>query len=245
MTSDLAIIIPHFNDVDRLTRCLAALEPQDRTGVEVVVADNASTQDLEGVKTRFDWVQFVVQPEAGAGPARNAGVAASTAPWLAFLDADCVPGPDWVSRALHNTLGRPEIVTGGRVEVFDETPPPRSGAEAFETVFAFDQEGYIRDRGFSVTANLVASRAMFDRTGPFLVGVSEDRDWCLRATAKGAHLFYAPDLRVGHPTRTDWPSLERKWQRMNYETFGFYLRNARFVLAARGKWGLRAFLMPL
>ncbi len=43
---------------------------------------------------------------------------------------------------------RPGTLTGGRVYIFDETPPPRSGAEAFERVFAFRQRDYIERKGF-------------------------------------------------------------------------------------------------
>lgn len=105
-------------------------------------------------------------------------------------------------------------LVGGRVSVFDETPPPRTGAQAFEVAFAFDNRAYIAAKGFSVTANLVTRRDVFLATGPFVHGVSEDLDWCRRATAKGFRLAYDDDLRVGHPSRNDWPALRRKWQRV-------------------------------
>ena len=87
--------------------------------------------------------------------------------------------------------------------MFDETPAPRSGAEAFEAVFAFDWRGYIANKGFTVTANMVTCRAVFADVGPFINGVSEDLDWYRRATAKGYRLQAAGDLRVGHPSRSD------------------------------------------
>lgn len=232
----LCIVIPHYNDSVRLARCLEALMAQDLTGVEVVVADNASSQDLAPVRARFGTVRFVTQPQAGAGLARNAGAQVSTTPWIAFLDADCVPGPDWVSRAKRIAAGDTGTITGGRVDLFDETPPPRSGAEAFETVFAFDQTRYIRDKGFSVTANLLVPRAVFERAGPFRAGLSEDLEWCHRATATGARLVYDPDLAVRHPTRADWPALRRKWRRLTEEGFGLRppTRLSRLAWGARG-----------
>jgi GT2 family glycosyltransferase len=235
-----AVIIPHYNDLVRLERCLVALEGQDREDVEVVVADNASPVDLAPLVERFGWVRVVIQPEAGAGLARNAGVAATSASWLFFVDADCVPAPDWLVQARRIAAGDPGTVTGGRVDVFDETPPPRSGAEAFETVFAFDQQGYIERKGFSVTANLVAARTTFEAVGPFLAGVSEDLDWCRRATGAGYRLAYDPGLRVAHPTRSDWPALSRKWRRLTAESFALRGAGAR----ARLGWALRALAMP-
>ena len=241
----LAVVIPHYNDTARLARCLAALDPQVAReigdGIEVVVADNASTEDLGPVLSRFAWARLVIQTEKGAGPARNAGAAATAAPWIAFLDADCRPAPDWIAQVRRIADGDAQAVTGGRIDVFDETPPPRSGAEAFETVFAFDQAGYIRDKGFSVTANLVTARAVFDRTGPFRVGLSEDLEWCRRATAEGARLVYDPDLVVSHPTRQDWPALARKWRRLTAEEYGLRAGQGQGRLA----WLLKALVMPV
>ena len=68
---------------------------------------------------------------------------------------------------------------------------PKSGAEAFECVFAFDNRAYVLDKGFTVTANLFCSRALFEDVGPFLTGVSEDLEWCMRARSKGYRIGYA------------------------------------------------------
>ena len=235
-TPRVAVIIPHYNDAERLARALHALAEQDRRGVEVVVVDNASPVDLGPLRVEYPWVIWLHQSEPSAGLSRNAGVAGSTAPWLAFLDADCRPASDWLDRVRRIASGPADWVTGGRIEVFDETAPPRSGAEAFETVFAFDQEAYIRDKGFSVTANLVTARAVFERTGPFRAGLSEDLDWCRRATAAGAHLVYDPDLVVGHPTRQTWPALARKWRRLTAEEYQ--------LGGSRLRWLLKALAMP-
>ncbi|MCA8882274.1 MAG: glycosyltransferase family 2 protein [Rhodobacteraceae bacterium] len=238
----LAVIIPHYNDPVRLEKCLTALAPQIAAAngrVECVVVDNDSPCDLSPVAAAHPWARLVTEPRKGAAAARNRGVTETAAPGLLFLDSDCVPGPDWLATGLSlaGTLGPGGTeLLGGRVDTFDETPPPRSGAEAFETVFAFNQRSYIRDKGFSVTANLLTTRAVFDDTGPLIVGLSEDVDWCRRATAKGHALAYADTLRVSHPTRTDWAALSRKWRRTTLE--GFHLNGTG--PAARARWALRA-----
>lgn len=230
----LAVIIPHYNDLKRLETCLGALVPQLVDTVEVVVADNDSPVDLAPLAARFTAVRFVNEPTKGAAAARNRGVRETTAPYLAFLDSDCVPAADWLATAL-DLCGRNDLA-GGRVDTFDETPAPRSGAEAFETVFAFHQRSYIEKKGFSVTANLLTSRAVFDATGDMIVGLSEDMDWCQRAIAKGYGLVYADTLQVSHPTRQDWAALSKKWHRTTLE--GFHLNGTSPV--QRLKWALRA-----
>lgn len=237
-----AIVIPHYNDLERLEKCLLALTAQAvpvamEHPVEIIVADNNSTVDLTGLRAAFPEVRFVIELEKGAAPARNAGVTASTAPWVFFVDSDCVPADEWLETAL--ALAGQERMVGGQVTLFDETPPPRSGAEAFETVFAFPQKSYIEQKKFSVTANLLITRAMFDAVGGFDGGVAEDYDWCQRAGKAGFPIIYAPELVVGHPTRRDWDALSRKWRRITNE--GYFLNGTGAV--ARLKWGLRAVIV--
>ncbi|MEP2473694.1 MULTISPECIES: glycosyltransferase [Rhodobacterales] len=232
-----AIIIPHYNDVVRLKRCLSALVDQLDGRAELVVVDNSSTDDLAPIHQAFPDVRFITETQKGAGIARNRGVADTTAPYLFFLDADCVPAGDWFAVACETVAD--DAVIGGDVAVFHETAPPLTGAQAFEAVFAFNQKNYVLNKGFSVTANLLTTRAVFERTGVFRVGVSEDLDWCLRATAAGSALRYAPDLRVSHPSRNDWPELKRKWRRLVEESFGLQASGLRGRLV----WARRAVMM--
>ena len=234
--ADLAVIVPHYNDPARLELCLKTLAPQiaDRPGTDCVVVDNASPCDLAPLRAAFPAVRWASEPRKGAAAARNRGVTETSAPYLAFLDCDCIPAADWVATAAR--LAGTADILGGRIETFDETSPPKSGAEAVETVFAFHQKTYIEKEGFSVTANLVTSRAVFEHVGPLKSGLSEDMDWCFRAGALGYRIVYADDLRVAHPTRRDWPALLKKLRRTNDERFYLYGTGAR----ARVLWALRA-----
>lgn len=234
-----AVIIPHYNDEARLRRCLDALGPQLVEGVEVMVADNATPGGIDAITRDYPWVACVTQTDKGAGPARNAGVAATTAPWLFFIDADCVPASDWLARG--REIAEENAVIGGQVETFDETPGPRSGAEAFETVFAFQMQRYLEEEAFLGAGNLVTSRAVFDAVGGFRPAISEDKDWSRRAAQAGFRLAFDADFIVFHPSRQDWPALANKWRRLTRET---YLLTDRST-AARAKWAVRALLMPV
>ncbi|MEM9969494.1 MAG: glycosyltransferase family A protein [Pseudomonadota bacterium] len=236
---EVAVIIPHYNDVARLERCLEALMPQVTDDVEVVIADNNSTDSLWPVTSRWPDVRVVIQTEKGAGPARNAGVAATTAPWLMFLDADCVASPGWLARG--REIGEDGAVIGGRVDVFHETPPPQSGAEAFETVFAFHMQAYLDRDAFLGSGNLVTTRAVFETVGGFRPAVSEDKDWSQRAARAGFRLGFDDAFAAGHPSRQDWPALRHKWRRLTSEAF---LLDGQGGLS-RLKWALKALLMPV
>lgn len=236
---DASVIIPHYNDPLRLERCLEALERNNLSGVEVLVVDNNSTVSYEDVQSRFPWARFVVETEKGAAAARNRGVKETQAPLLFFIDADCVANDDWIAKA-HEVAPVADLI-GGQVYVFDETPPPRSGAEAFETVFAFNFKNYIEVQGFTGSGNLVTRRDVFLDVGGFRGGVSEDLDWSTRAVSKGYKLIYRDDLVVGHPSRTDWAALSHKWRRLTQELYGVNGNTARDRL----RWAIRALAMPV
>ncbi|WP_420336495.1 glycosyltransferase family 2 protein [Roseibium sp.] len=237
----VAVIIPHYNDVARLEKCLDALFSKSGetalSGVDVIVVDNNSPADLDRVKADYPMARFVTEMAKGAAAARNRGVRETSADALFFLDADCIPAADWLNEARRSIQQVDKGVIGGRIDTFDETPPPRSGAEVFETVFAFKQKRYVEEKGFSVTANLLTTRAVFENTGDFMVGVSEDVDWCWRARAKGHKLVYDDKVVVSHPTRQDWPALLKKWRRMVDEG---YLLNGNGA-SARIRWAIRSF----
>lgn len=234
-----AVIIPHYNDVARLIRCLEALVPQLDDDTDLLVVDNNSTADLSPLRVAYPDIRLVTEVKKGAAEARNRGVLETVAPVLFFLDCDCVPQPTWLQTAqqIHD---RADVI-GGQISVFDETPAPRSGAEGFEAVFAFDNQAYVDSKGFSVTANLLTHRDVFEATGPFVAGLSEDLDWCHRAVAAGYRLVYADELRVAHPSRSDWAALRKKWKRLTEEGFGV---NGHGGLA-RLRWAVKALLMPL
>lgn len=233
-----AVIIPHYNDVPRLERCLRALMENDTTGTEIVVVDNSSPISLDEISKAFPEVRFIVEAQKGAAHARNRGVAETTAQRLFFIDADCVPASDWL--AVGREIADRADLIGGRVDVFDETPPPRSGAEAFEAVFAFNFRRYIEVQGFSGSGNLLTRRDVFDAIGGFINGVSEDREWTMRAVSHGYELIYEDRFQVSHPSRQDWPALKAKWRRTTQEAYQLSGTGA----SARLRWALRGLAMP-
>jgi glycosyltransferase involved in cell wall biosynthesis len=238
----LSVVIPHYQDLGGLELCLASLERQtySRSQFEIIVADNASPIGKAAVAavTR-DRAKLIVCPEKGAGPARNAGVAASSGEILAFIDSDCQAEPEWLA---NGTAGLSQFdFIGGRVKVLVDDPDRMTAAEAFEAVFAFDFKTYITKKGFTGAGNMMCARTLFDRVGGFRVGLSEDLEWSHRARANGFRLGYVDDAVVGHPARRTWPELREKWRRVNAETYG--LSRGRPMAGLR--WFARSFALPL
>jgi glycosyltransferase involved in cell wall biosynthesis len=242
LTPHVSVIVPHFEDLANLNLCLAALEAQSLPceAFEIIVADNASPSGPAAVERVIAGrARLVVVPERGAGAARNGGAAHARGTVLAFTDSDCRPEPQWLAEGLEALAGVDFV--GGRMTVLVDDAARLSPAEAFETVYAFRNEFYVKRRGFTVTANLFCHRTVFDRVGGFVAsGVSEDNEWCYRARDLGFRIGYAERAGVGHPARRTWPELLKKWRRINAETYGLMTS----APLGRLKWVLRIAATP-
>lgn len=235
----VSVVIPHYRDVENLKICLRALEAQSypRASFEIIVADNG-TPEADAVRNATGAARLVIAQERGAGPARNAGAAAAQGEILAFIDSDCVPQPQWLAEGVA-ALSRFDFA-GGRVTVLVGDPHSMTAVEAFEKVFAFDNESYVTKKGFTGSGNLFCPRALFEKVGGFRVGVSEDVEWSHRATAAGFRLGFAAKAAVGHPARRSWPELVAKWRRLTLEAYLLAMEKRGGKL----RWFLRSLLLP-
>ena len=215
----VSVIVPHLDDYDNLDACLKLLEaqsfPGDRT--EIIVADNGSSRGFDAVCRIVGSRGRVIEvAERGAGPARNAAVRVSRGEALAFIDSDCRPDKRWLEEGLSEL--RHADIAGGRVDVLVKDPQRMTAAEAFESVFAFRNERYVKNLKFTVTASMFVWRSVFDAVGDFINSVPEDKDWCERARRQGYCIRFAPKSIVGHPARRTMEELKRKWRRLTLES---------------------------
>ena len=91
MTPRFSVIIPAFNAAATLARAIESVSAQSWPAHEIIVVDDGSTDATAEVARQFgETVRLIQQPNSGVSVARNAGAAAATGDWLAFLDAD-----DW------------------------------------------------------------------------------------------------------------------------------------------------------
>jgi glucosyl-dolichyl phosphate glucuronosyltransferase len=223
-TSRLEVVICTYNNAGMLDEVLAALGRQrdvDGGGWSCVVVDNNCTDGTERVVRRhialgaIPGLRLVHEPTQGLTPARLCGVHASTAPWIAFVDDDCILDEDWIAAAAAFAESHPHVgAFGGRVTLdFTAEPPPY--ATAYSYSFAAQERGNARQRvGFLVGAGLVVKRAalsacgwtdaplLADRVGNRLVS-GGDVEIVLRIASAGHELWYVPECRLLHriPTR--------------------------------------------
>lgn len=106
--ADVAVIIPTLRRPDSLTHALRSLFAQ--TGVSdrvsaIVVVDNdpaaSASSTIDALRPESPWpLVYVSEPTPGVARARNAGLAATDAALIAFLDDDEAASPGWLAALL-------------------------------------------------------------------------------------------------------------------------------------------------
>lgn len=213
--------MPVHDDVDRLRACVAALLAQTHPDFEVLVVDNASSQDVAAALPDDPRVTLLREPVPGSYAARNTGLASARGRVLAFTDADCLPEPTWLERAEAALDAEPAAdLVGGAIELFYAGDRPRTAAELYEFRHGFPQERYLRVDRFAATANMVTRRSVVDRVGPFDARLRSrgDADFGQRVAAAGGLLRWAPDAVVRHPARPSSQELLEKFRRTSEGT---------------------------
>jgi glycosyltransferase involved in cell wall biosynthesis len=94
MQSEVGVIIPTYNRAHLIGPTLASIVGQSCPPAEVVVVDDGSVDQTESVVRGFPSVKYIRIENSGQCRARNVGVAATTAPWIAFCDSDDLWHPD-------------------------------------------------------------------------------------------------------------------------------------------------------
>ena len=132
----MTALIPTYNCAPFLPEAIESALAQDYAPIEIVVADDGSTDRTPQVLEAFaDRIRYVTIPHGGAGAARNAALRASSGSLIAFLDADDVWLPGKISAQVRIMRERPEVgVCHTGYEMFgeDEGPVVYDGDDCYE-----------------------------------------------------------------------------------------------------------------
>ena len=160
---------------------------------EVIVVANGCVDGRSRAVT--SWRPVPRSPPLNPAAARNAGVEVARGRWLAFLDADTDPGEAWFD-AIRDLSDRHGDGGNRQIAGWPVLAPAESGwvARAWQRVRF--SPGRLPDT--LDCANLVMTRALFDRLGGFNAGriAGEDVEICEHAVAAGETLLFDERLAV-------------------------------------------------
>jgi glycosyltransferase involved in cell wall biosynthesis len=175
----ISVVVPTRDRPGPLAACLAALEAQTASDLEIIVID-----DAEG---------------RGPAAARNAGARKATGDVVCFTDDDCRPVPTWAATLAHRIRAGADAVAGPTVN--GRPDDVWSAASQAMTNHLVDATRHGERVGFAPTSNLAVRAELlaaepFDESYPLAAG--EDREWCDRVARRGATFVFADDAVVHH-----------------------------------------------
>jgi hypothetical protein len=215
MPNDLvSVIILNYNGKDMLAECVEAVYRQTYPNYEVIVVDNASSDGSDTlVQARFPKVRLLkLDKNLGFAGGNNRGMEIARGKYLALLNNDAVPEPQWLQelvRALENdpTAGfcASKILLYGWEGVIDTAGDEMTiwgvglkRGQGQRDGPAYSQPRYV----FSAcAAAALYRRSMIDEIGGFdedFFFSCEDTDLAFRAQLAGYGCLYVPLAVVHH-----------------------------------------------
>jgi mycofactocin system glycosyltransferase len=203
---EIDLVVPVRDAVEQLE---ALLQVVSTPGIRVVVVDDGSSDGPAHARVAEAHGATIIRRATPGGPAaaRNAGLTATSAPLVAFLDVDVLPCDDWIERlvpyfddpavalAAPRVIGRAGATRRERFEVVaspldlgDQPAVARPGAAV----------PYVPAAAIVVRRTAVADG--FDET----LRIGEDVDLCWRLHAAGWQVRYVPSARAEHLARATW-----------------------------------------
>ncbi|MEL6751702.1 MAG: glycosyltransferase family A protein [Pseudomonadota bacterium] len=227
--AEVAVIIPAYNRSSSIMRSIDSALAQTFTDIEIIVVDDASTDDTVAVVSAVpdQRVLLVLREEnGGASAARNTGIAAATADYVAFLDSD----DEWTSDKLAIQLpalkaSEPRCLvscTGVMLHLLDRGIDMEFRLDDSTDWIARMASGCDQRPG----STLLARRDVFTTVGDLDTSLArfEDWDWLLRYVRKGhdVHTLPQPLAHIHNVRGRVGPQTEKSADAFLQKHAGFY-----------------------
>jgi len=220
----ISIIIPTIGRVFELKRCLGAITSGrgfDVDNVEVIVIDDANCLDIKEIciKDKFRYIGHL--SPTGQSVSKNEGVQYANGEYVAFIDDDCVPEPNWLSGLVKIIKKEKNMaVVGGKINNLGKIGLYNPAKIIFYPWFKkeFSKTGNIYLFGLTSTnfdsdisqqvswvsaGNMMVRKDVFLSVGGFstkLIGHMkfEESVFCSKVTRKGFKVFYCSEAVCNH-----------------------------------------------
>ena len=198
----VCIVIAAYDAHDTIEHCLESLRAQTYRDFEVILVDSSPGEETARIAERFPEVRFVRSAtRLYAHEARNRAVAIARGELIVCLDADVYAHPDWLERMVAAYDASGQVIVGA---IGCHGRRLRELGMHFCKFAKFLPAGESRAIDSGPTANLLVSRADFDRVGglsggPYLADVGFGR--ALEALGRELR-FEPPAIGAHHHTQS-------------------------------------------
>ncbi len=235
----ISVIVPVYNIMEYLPRCVASLCRQTYRNLELLLVDDGSTDGTGQLCDRLaaadNRIRVLHKDNGGTSSARNMGIEKARGEFLGFVDSDDYVEPDMYMRLYRAAQGREDwLVQAGRDEVDEQGGQLPSICEIPERELRFSAEEFLREllmhRGdCSFCTKLVPRRLLGEDRFPekqlnedfhLMIRLLQRAEGVVSLPVCGYHVFY----RLGSNTR-------RKKENEFSRVFSDNVNNAELVLS--------------
>jgi glycosyltransferase involved in cell wall biosynthesis len=192
----LACVVLSLGDEPGLVEAVRSIAGQAEEPVELV-AVNTGGGDAAATLARAGIAIPVVEhaERRYAGGARNLGIAATRAPWVAFLAADCLAAPGWVAGRLRRHRAGAAAVASAL-----EHAAPRNPVSWAAHVALYARRMPGAPAGERLLYGVSYARELLARYGGFAedLAAGEDTAFNRRLAEGGVPIEWAPEVRTRH-----------------------------------------------
>jgi glycosyltransferase involved in cell wall biosynthesis len=189
----ISFIIPVLNGADTIGDCLKHINAEMKTGDEIIVVDNGSTDETLEIVKGFDKVKILQFPSVTIAGLRNRGAEIACGEILAFIDADCLISPGW-RQAVQSIMSDGKVHATGSMSA---VPPSAPWVERAWLSLRYRTRTKVYYLG---SANFIVRKDAFDVVGGFdeTLVTDEDTDIGIRLTENGYTIVEDPATRMVH-----------------------------------------------
>ncbi len=228
----VSCIIPVYNGERYLAETLASVLAQTYEPIEIIVADDGSTDDTPRVvRACRGRIAYLWQENAGAPMARNLGLAHARGAYIGFLDADDKWHPEKIARQANRFSTRPGLqVSFTLIQSYwsEDVPEARR----------IDSPGLAKPVPGYVCPTMLARREVFDVVGAFEASLrhASEPAWILKAAELGVVMELVPEVLVAR--RLHAANESHRAARRVYEEYLHFLK-ATLDRRRQGSEGVR------
>lgn len=199
----VSIIVPVHNRTGYLQQCLNSIAQQTYPFIEVIVVDDASTEDLKGVLNKINWpetftIKFIrLNINSGQGYAREIGRKSAKGVYINYQDSDDIFHHEKISKQVNMLKKNPQtgmcycIALSFTNFPFDGDEKLR-GSRYIESILP----GILKSRPWA-TGSCLWTKDATDIIGPWYEArAHEDFLYDVRAGCKGVHISYVPEILI-------------------------------------------------
>lgn len=238
----ISVVIPAYNSAAFILDALTSVERQTEKPLEVIVTDDASTDETISIVENFFAAHphilgsLLRNPHAGAGENRNRGIAKAQGTWIAFLDSDDV----WHPKKIETVCQR-----------INQQPSVDLWCHSYESDSLSKKQKYLLYRSFNpqktlflnlyrnnifLTSAVTVRRSFLQKSGGFdnSFPCAQDYDLWFRLALAGCQAGFIEDVLVSYRVRGG--NISSHPEKMLADELAIERKNVSFLKAQTPFW---------